>query len=46
MVSDEAQIFPELSEASKRLREKITERTLIDRINLSVAKEIITDPTL
>lgn len=46
MVSDEAGIFPQLSEASKRLRDKLTNSVLLERINLASTKELISDPTL
>lgn len=46
MVSDEAGIFPQLSEASKRLRDKLANSALLERINLASAKELISDPTL
>lgn len=46
MVSDEANIFADLSEASKRLKERIVSSGLLDRITLGCSKELINDPTL
>jgi hypothetical protein len=46
MVSDEADIFPALSEASKRLKQTLLGSPLMERINLASSKELISDPTL
>ena len=46
MISDEASLFPDLSKASKTLKDKLHELNLFERIHLSAKKHLISDPTL
>ena len=45
IVSDDAKLFPDLSEASKRLKSNLERTGVIDRINLTLHRDIIHDPT-
>lgn len=46
MVADQADIFPELSEASRRLAQRCRELGITERVHTLSKKDLISDPSL
>jgi len=46
MISDESDIFPQMSEINKEIKQKLLSADLITKINASNCRDLIEDPSL
>lgn len=46
MISDESDIFPQMSEINKEIKQKLLSADLITKINSSNCRDLIEDPSL